>query len=160
MRKTRWLWSLLVVVMAGCRFSALPTVSAVATPTTVSPIPTPTRTSPLATPTIEVTTVEPTSVPMLDDNVLFLPLVADAKATPTPTPQPTPAPQPTRTELPPPVSQPWFGIQIDPNTDDLVARAALGSGDGIWVVKVQVEWAIIEQPTGVFAGRSWIAWLT
>ena len=58
--------------------------------------------------------------------------------------------EPTRTELPPPVPKPSFGIQIDPNTDDLsrVLRWVQGMGFG-WI-KVQVQWAIIEQQPGVY----------
>ncbi len=62
--------------------------------------------------------------------------------TPTPTPQPPP---PTATPLPPPAPKPGYGVQIDPNTDDLsqVLRWVQGMGFG-WV-KVQVQWHIIEQ---------------
>lgn len=99
--------------------------------------------SPLATPTLAV----------------FLPLIAEGGpssplATPTrptsPLRTPSPAPRPTPTPLPPPVPKPSFGVQIDPNTDDLprVLRWAQGLGFG-WI-KAQVQWAIVEQAPGEY----------
>ncbi len=146
MKPVKWLWMLLLVVVVGCTLSApteenTPTetpagLSPVMTPSAISPVATPPAISPLASPTFGVP--EPSGVSR--DNALYLPLIVVPEASPTPLPPP-----PTPTPLPPPVPKPSFGIQIDPNTDDLprVLRWAQGLGFG-WI-KVQMQWAILEQ---------------
>ncbi len=147
MKPAKWLWLLLFVVTLGCALGApvednAPTttpvsLSPVTTPSAISPVATPAVVLPLLTPTVAVTAV------VSRENVLYLPLIVGPEATPTPAP--TPVPPATPTPLPPPVPKPSFGIQIDPNTDDLplVLRWVQGLGFG-WI-KVQVQWAILEQ---------------
>ena len=143
MKNLKWLWMLLLVTALGCGLGALTeapdSISPAATPQAVSPIVMPPVVSPLAGPTPVVTATSVVS----RDNAIYLPLVVAPKATPTPAP--SPAPTATPTELPPPVPKPSFGIQIDPNTDDpsRVLRWVEGLGFG-WI-KIQVEWAILEQ---------------
>lgn len=153
MKPVKWLWVSLLFAVLGCGLGGQPEpitpavtvvdVSPVMTPpvTTlpfISPMVTPTVVSPLPAPTFVVTA---TAIPN-KENALYLPLIIAPETTPPPVP--TPAPPPTPTPLPPPVPKPSFGIQIDPNTDDLsqVLRWAQGLGFG-WI-KVQVQWPILE----------------
>ncbi|MGC9397252.1 MAG: cellulase family glycosylhydrolase [Anaerolineae bacterium] len=154
MKPVKCLWILLLVAALGCALStpmadSTPTVtpggvSPVMTPPAISPVATPPVISPFASPTLVATaTSAVTKGEEARDNAVYLPLIIAPKATPTPTPTLTPTPTPT--PLPPPVPKPSFGIQIDPNIDDpaLVLRWVEGLGFG-WI-KIQVQWAILEQ---------------
>mgnify|MGYP000078013483 CR=1 FL=1 len=89
------------------------------------------------------------------DGEAFFPLVVEGvlESPISPLPSPTQAPPPTQpppTELPPPVPKPSFGIQIDPNTDDLSRVLRWVEGLGFGWVKVQVQWAIVEQQPNAY----------
>ncbi len=123
-------WLALALAVFACVLPSPPT----------TPAPVPTVSSPLATAT-----------PKASDS--FLPWVAGGEATPvsplspprTPSVPSSPGPPPTSTVLPPPVFKPSFGIQVDPNTDDLSRVFRWVEGLGFGWVKVQVQWAILEQ---------------
>lgn len=148
MKTVKWLWLLLFVVVLGCAFGApgdnstsvaTPvSMSPVMTPSTISLVATPTLVSPLPTPAVAVTATAGVS----RENALYLPLIVAPEATPTPVP--TPLPTPTPTPLPPPVPKPSFGIQIDPNSDDLPQVLRWVEGLGFGWIKVQVQWPILE----------------
>ncbi len=148
MKPIEWLWLLLLAVAVGCQLSALTEtpvgLSPVATPTTVSPMATPSLASPLVTPTAVVTATSVVSA----DKAIYLPLVVVAEATPTPVPASAPAATPT--EIPPPVPKPAFGVQVDPNTDDLARVFRWVQGMGFGWIKVQVEWMIVEEQPNVY----------
>ncbi len=149
MKPAKWVWLLLFVVTVGCALGApvednTPTatpvsLSPVTTPSVRSPVATPAVVSPLPTPTTAVTATAVLS----RENALYLPLIVGPEATPMPAP--TPVPPATPTEIPPPVPKPSFGIQIDPNTDDLARVLRWVQGLGFGWIKVQMQWAILEQ---------------
>jgi hypothetical protein len=152
MKSVKWLWILLLVAAFGCRLGApaeTPTgVSPVVTPSVMSPVWTPAVVSPVVTPSIAPSPATPTLAATATSvaekaNTIYLPLIMAPEATPTPVPTPVPAATPT--PLPPPVPKPSFGVQVDPNTNDLsrVFRWVQGMGFG-WI-KVQVEWMVIEE---------------
>ncbi|HQE93168.1 MAG TPA: cellulase family glycosylhydrolase [Anaerolineae bacterium] len=156
MKVVKGLWILLLVVaLVGCRAGALPGTptgnSPVVTPASISPVQTPFAASPVATPSA-VSSPPPLTSTITSvvgaGNTVYLPLVAVPVATPTPLP--TPIPPATPTALPPPVPKPSFGVQVDPNTNDLsrVFRWVQGMGFG-WI-KVQVEWMVIEEQPGSY----------
>jgi len=118
--------------------------------TPASPLPTPA--SPLPTPTPLPGSAP---LPVIPATRVFLPLVFAGRASLTPTPAPTPVPPtpvppPTATPLPPAIFKPSFGVQIDPNANDLsqVLRWAQGMGCG-WI-KVQLEWGMVEERPGEY----------
>ncbi len=92
--------------------------------TTLPALPSPTF-SPLPTPT-----QRPTLLP------------AQTPVSPLPTPRPSPSP--TATPLPTRL-KPSCGMQIDPNTGDIAQVMAWVEGLGCPWIKIQVQWAILEQ---------------
>ncbi|MBN1878356.1 MAG: cellulase family glycosylhydrolase [Anaerolineae bacterium] len=67
-----------------------------------------------------------------------------ATAAPTEAKVATPESPPTATPIPPPVLKPDYGIQIDPNDQDLARVLRWVEGLGFRWVKVQVEWSFAE----------------
>ncbi|HOT93482.1 MAG TPA: cellulase family glycosylhydrolase [Anaerolineae bacterium] len=140
MKTVKWLWPFLLILVLACNLGT-PT----AMPTGVSPAPTPSAVSPVETPTVPLSPeMAVTLTPR--EGAIYLPLVSAAQATPTP--KPPEAPPATPTELPPPIPKPSFGVQVDPNTNDLSRAFRWVQGMGFGWIKVQVQWAILEEQAG------------
>lgn len=158
MKKRHWLklallGLLIALLLLACRLTPPTSPVSPISPLPESVLATPAPDEPTGpTPTV---TLAPSWTPTPDadaESEVFLPAIIaqDPTPTPTPTPPPTATPMPTATPLPPPVPKPSFGVQIDPNTDDLSQVLRWVEGMGFGWIKVQVEWMYVEYEPEIY----------